>query len=55
MLMPDSISWIIESTINPIIAPGQLHGDLDVKRAGAAHVVRVDDAYQMYYWGYRCG
>ena len=51
MSMPDTISWIIESTINPIIAPGQFHGDLDAKRAGAAHVVRVDDEYRMYHWG----
>ena len=51
MLMPDTIPWIIESTISPIIAPGQLHGDLDAKRAGAAHVVRVDDEYRMYHWG----
>ncbi len=51
MSLPDTISWIIESTRKPIIAPGQFHGDLDAKRAGAAHVVRVDDEYRMYYWG----
>ena len=35
---------------NPVIGPGQLHGDLDDRRAGAAHVLRIDDLYYIYYW-----
>ena len=36
---------------NPVIAPGQLHADMDSRRAGAAHVVQLGDRYRMYYWG----
>ena len=36
---------------NPVVAPGQLHADMDSRRAGAAHVVQVGDRYRMYYWG----
>lgn len=43
-------NWHI-ATDNPIIAPGQLHGDLDARRASAAHVVRIGDKYRMVYWG----
>lgn len=35
----------------PVIKPGQLGGDLDARRAGAAHVIQVGDNYLMYYWG----
>jgi hypothetical protein len=42
--------WKIHSTA-PILAPGQLHGKLDTRRAGAAHIVRIDDKYRMAYWG----
>lgn len=42
--------WTIHST-TPVIAPGQLHGDLDARRAGAAHVVQFGDRYRMVYWG----
>ena len=34
-----------------MIQPGELHGDLDTKRAGAGHVIQVGDTYRMYYWG----
>lgn len=36
---------------NPVIVPGQLHGELDSKRAGAAHVTRIGDRLRMVYWG----
>jgi hypothetical protein len=36
---------------NPVIAPGQLHGNLDARRAGAAHVVPFGNVYRMVYWG----
>jgi len=42
--------WHIPQT-TPVIAPGQLHGALDAKRASAAHVVRFGDMYRMAYWG----
>lgn len=34
-----------------VIAPGQLHGELDARRASAAHVIVRDDHYYMTYWG----
>jgi hypothetical protein len=36
---------------NPVVVPGQLHGSLDARRAGAAHVVQIGDKYRMVYWG----
>jgi hypothetical protein len=39
------------STKNPVIVPGQLHGALDTRKAGAAHVVPIGDTYRMVYWG----
>lgn len=36
---------------NSVIKPGQIHGDLDERRASAAHVLPVGDSYYMYYWG----
>lgn len=50
----NSISGRIRWTIgdeNPVIAPGQLHADMDSRRAGAAHVLQLGDRYRMYYWG----
>ncbi|MEI6914713.1 MAG: hypothetical protein WCL39_06235 [Armatimonadota bacterium] len=44
-----SVRWSCEP--GPVIKPGQLHGDLDAKRAGAGHVIQVGDTYLMYYWG----
>ncbi|MCE9590944.1 MAG: hypothetical protein K8S99_10510 [Planctomycetes bacterium] len=35
----------------PVIAPGQLHGDLDARRASAAHVIQLGDRFRMVYWG----
>lgn len=43
-------SWTIHGS-TPVIAPGQLHGDLDARRAGAAHVIQFGDFYRMVYWG----
>ena len=45
-----SIHWHFPSD-EPIISPGQLHDELDTRRAGAAHVLEVDGEYWMYYWG----
>ena len=45
-----SIHWYFPSE-EPIIRPGQLHGELDARRAGAGHVLKVGDCYWMYYWG----
>ncbi|MCX5662697.1 MAG: hypothetical protein NTW19_23705 [Planctomycetota bacterium] len=36
---------------SPVIAPGQLHGPLDARRASAAHVIERDGRYFMTYWG----
>lgn len=36
---------------NPVIRPGQLHGDLDRVRTASGQVVRVGDVYRMYCWG----
>lgn len=46
----DHHHWRIDSTA-PVIAPGQLHGGHDAKRAGAAHVVQMGDRYRLIYWG----
>ncbi|MBL9215936.1 MAG: exo-alpha-sialidase [Opitutaceae bacterium] len=45
-----ALEWTVASD-RPVIRPGQLFGDLDAKRAGAAHVIRLGDTYRMYYWG----
>jgi hypothetical protein len=45
-----TIHWRIHST-EPTIGLGRIHGTLDVKRAGAAHVVQRGDKYLMTYWG----
>lgn len=53
-MVRNSISGRIRWTFsddNPVIAPGQLHGDMDSRRAGAAHVLQLGDRYRMYYWG----
>lgn len=44
------IDWKLDPS-NPVIRPGQLHGELDGNRAGAGHVVQVGDRYRQYYWG----
>ena len=44
------LQWTFDSS-NPVIRPGQLHGDLDSARCASGQVVRVGDAYRMYYWG----
>ena len=44
------IDWTVPSDL-PVIAPGELHGDLDVGRAGACHVLEYRGRYVMYYWG----
>lgn len=35
----------------PVVAPGMLHPPFDERRAGGCHVVEIDDAYRMVYWG----
>ena len=42
--------WDIPPT-GPIIAPGALHPFHAATRAGAAHVVPIDDLYHLVYWG----
>ncbi len=44
------IRWSFDPD-NKVIEPGRLYGDLDARRAGAAHVLRLGDRYWMYYWG----
>ncbi|MBI2441157.1 MAG: hypothetical protein HYV35_07295 [Lentisphaerae bacterium] len=44
------IPWTIAQD-SPVISPGMLHPPFDQKRAGAAHVVEVEDEYRMVYWG----
>lgn len=44
------IRWEFASN-NPVIRPGQLHGELDAGGAGAGHVLDLGDRYRMYYWG----
>ena len=46
----DNRNWDFPSS-EAVIPTGALHVDFDVKRAAAAHVIRVDDTYQMLYWG----
>jgi hypothetical protein len=50
---PDShlqpIEWTFDEG-NPVIRPGQLHGDFDAKRASCCSVVQFGDVYRMYYW-----
>jgi hypothetical protein len=52
--MPDStqastpLPWRVQGRV---IKPGQVHGDLDAKRAGACHVIEHDGNYLMTYWG----
>ncbi len=46
----NAIRWTLDEK-NPVIRPGQLHPGLDDDHAGAGHVVRLGDAYRMYYWG----
>lgn len=43
------IHWTFDPA-NPIVRPGQLHDALDAARAGAAHVLQLDDRMRMYYW-----
>ena len=43
------MNWQVISG-EPVIAPGQLHGELDAKRAGACHVIKLGDVYRIYYW-----
>ena len=42
--------WDIPSS-EPVLSPGSLHDTYDVKRAGAAHVIRDEEKYVMFYWG----
>jgi hypothetical protein len=42
-------AWAVDPA-NPVIRPG-LNGELDAERAGAGHVIQIDDRYVMYYWG----
>ena len=44
-----AIRWSFERS-NPVVRPGQIHGELDARRAGAAHVLRFGERYRMYYW-----
>ncbi len=44
------IAWTFPFA-DAVIRPGELHGDLDVNRAGAGHVIQVGDTYRVYYWG----
>jgi len=46
----EKINWTFPYA-EAVIKPGELHGHLDANRAGAGHVVQVDDTYRMYYWG----
>ena len=45
----ETIHWTLDPG-NPVIRPGQIHGELDARRCGAAHVLRLGDTYRMYYW-----
>jgi len=44
-----SLAWKVDPA-QPVIKPG-FNGNLDARRACAAHVVEVGGAYRMYYWG----
>lgn len=35
---------------NPVIAPGQLHGDFDRKRVSCCSVIQIGDVFRMVYW-----
>jgi hypothetical protein len=35
---------------NPVIRPGQLHGDFDAKRTSCCSVIELENVYRMYYW-----
>src|SRR5438046_1196766 len=48
------LKWTMNPA-NPILRPGQLHGRLDARRAGAAHVVQFGDRLRMVYWGTDAG
>jgi len=43
-------SWMFPQK-TPVIVPGQLHPPYDSHRAGAGHVLRLEDRYHMVYWG----
>ncbi len=43
------IKWHF-SKQNPVITPGQLHGDFDAKRVSCCSVLQLGDIYRMYYW-----
>jgi predicted GH43/DUF377 family glycosyl hydrolase len=43
-----AIRWTLDPN-NPVIIPGQLHGELDAFKAAGGHVVRIGDRYRMYY------
>lgn len=44
------LNWTLDPN-NPVIRPGAIHGELDARHAGAAHVLRLGDTYRLYYWG----
>ena len=44
------IPWKIPQR-DPVISPGVLHPGFDDGRAGAAHVIALENKYQMVYWG----
>lgn len=48
-LKASSVRWSAGQP-GPVIRPGQLHGALDARRAGAAHVLRMGERYRLYYW-----
>ena len=43
------IEWTFDEN-NPVIRPGQLHGDFDAKRVSCCSVLQLGDIYRMYYW-----
>lgn len=43
------ITWHFDEN-NPVIRPGQLHGDFDAKRVSCCSVIRLGDVFRMYYW-----
>jgi len=46
-----TIQWTLSDS-NPVIKPGQVHGELDAAHAGACHVLDLGDRYRMYYWAH---
>jgi hypothetical protein len=48
--MATPVLWNIPDA-NPVIAPGQLHPGVDDAHAGAAHVLKLDTCFRIYYWG----